>query len=257
MTPFLQDSTNQIVSEANLSNVLSHFNTELIFDMVEDNINNRFNNYQSVIPNIISAYEANFKQLLLEYPMGQQEINEVREETYMEIIDMLCNRYNLTYNYEGQHDVYSSAFTLYQFLVSAFRNNIVAFFANFIYKEKNNLYESLQLAQFRKNKDSNSIYNKKIYKNPKLAVIVSKIDYVIDSICRFDIDFLTMLKYMTPDKNIIDFINTIVAPNIDFFKQFVVPTIQGVNRSMIVMDIRIAIQNQAQLNEVNIVDNEQ
>ena len=254
MIPFLQDSTNQIVSEANLSSVLSHFNTELIFDIVDDNINNKFNNFQVMIPNIVGSYEVNFKQLLLDYPMGTLEINEVRNSTYYEIITMLCNRYNLTFNDVDIQDYFSPAFVLYQFLVSAFRNNIIALFANFIYKEKNNIYESLQLAQYRKHKDSNSIYNKKIYKNPKLAVIVSQIELVIDSICRFDFDFNTMLHYMTPDKNTIDYITSIVAPNVDFFKQFIVPVIQGPYRSTLLMDIRIAIQNQAQLNDVNLVD---
>lgn len=253
MGQFLQDSTNQIVSEANLSGILAHFNTELIFDIIEDNINNKFNTYQAISPNIINSYETNFKQLLIGYPFGNEEIQDVRDKTYYEIIEVLCNKYDLIFNKDIQVDTYSAAFYLYQFLVSSFRNNIVSFFSNFIIKEKNYLYESLQLARFKKDKDSNSIYNKKVYKNPKVGIIISKIDLIVDSICVFDITFDALLRYMTPDKNIIDFILSIVSPNSDFFKDQIVSVMQSDSmRSILLMDIRIAIQNLSQINDVDL-----
>ena len=257
MGQFLQDSTMQIVSESNLSGLLAHFNTDLIFDIIETSIETKFDSYQSIIPNIINSYEQQFKDLSVGFPFGVEEINDVREKTYLEIITILCNKHDLTFNPETQADIYTTAMYLYQFLVSSFKNNIVAFFANFIVKEKNYLFESLQLAQFKKNKDSNSLYNKRIYKNQKVAGIISQIDYVIDSICRFDITFDALLRYMTPDKNIVDFLSSIVQANGDFFKDQIVSVLRSDSmRSMILMDIRIAVQKLSQINDVDITGQE-
>ena len=89
------------------------------------------------------GYNENFKQLLHTYQnqLDQEQTMNTRNMIYKDIINLICNEYNLEFNITDydEIDLYTPAFYLFRLLVSEFTENVKTFFTNFILKEKNNL----------------------------------------------------------------------------------------------------------------------
>lgn len=235
-----------ITSEAELSNILANFNEDMIYNIVQDNINQRFNHYQLSLPNLVASYENNFKNLKIQYPGQSEAIDATRYDVYTNIIQILCRNFNISFmsQLDENIDLYSIAYILYKFLISDFRSNVVSFFVNFIIKEKNSIYESMNLNDRKKNKDSSTAYNKKTFKNVKLAVITANLEYVIQSICLMDIPFDIIVNtiYMY-DKNISKTLLSLIAPNSNFFRDNIVTMMYSNISSIILTDIRLSIHS--------------
>ena len=244
MSGFISNSNMyNITTENEVASVLSHFNSEFIFDLVRDNLQKKFNYNTIVSPNIVASFEQNFKQIMSIYQDDTDRINEVRTRTYKEIISIICQNYNLQFNDSDDIDYYSAAMHLYDFLVAGFSNYLEQFFANYIYKERNGIYEALNLSSMKKNKDSSTLYGKKTYKDIKLAVINANLEFVIQNICAYDINLATILSNVYTDRNVINYILTIISPIHDFFKTSYVSVFQSDIRAIILSNIRFKIQN--------------
>lgn len=244
MSGFIADnSTYDILAENQISIILSHFNRDYIFDIIENNIEGRFD-FMQAKPNVIASYETYFKQLVMQYTadLDVQQIEQTREDTYREIIELLSNKFNISIDLTNIQDYYSVAYYLYSFLISDFRNNLVNFFTNYIIKEKNAIYEALNLSEYKKSKDTTTLYNKKVYKNIKLAIINANLEIVLKNICAFDISFDTLLNCIYQDKNMVKYIQSIITPNVDFFKEQYVSCIFSNLNPMITTAIRMNIQ---------------
>lgn len=254
MSGFIASNTYNICAENEISIILSHFNSEFIFDVIKDNINKRFQYCQLNMTNIPASFEQHFKQLQATFTGDIDSIEDTRIDTYKQIINILCTESGLQFNEYAVTDYYSAAFYLYNFLVSNFVNNLVSFFANYIIKEKNNLYESLGLVNFKKNKDSSTLYAKRIYKNTKLAIINANLDYVIDNICVFDIPFELLLNTIYQDKNAVKYLSSMVTPLYDFFKTTYVSLVQSGLRCILLTNIRMEIQRLSVSEEISITN---
>ena len=259
MSVFVTDMHSyNIATQAELSEVLSHFSSEFILSVIEDNISNKFAySYMSESKaNIVEALEQNFKTIFANFESEQASINDVRVNTYKEIIQILSNNHELYFNDDTDIDYYSAAYYLYDFLVSNFSNYIILFLTNFICKEKNNIYESLHLSSLKKNKDMSTAYGKKLYNDPILAVINANIEFVVNSICQFDIDFYDYLTIVYGNNEIANFIAKLVTPQIDFFKSCVVPVLKNPATSpVIISELRLNIHRIAVTdnNTINII----
>lgn len=257
MSGFIANSnTYNICTENEISVILSHFSPDYVFNIIRDNINQRFKYNQLSMPNIVTSFEQHFKQLKVIYTDSQAlaEIENTRIETYKEIISILCSEFQFKFNYEEIQDYYSAAYYLYSFLVSDFSQNIVAFFSNFVLRERNSLYESLKLNDLKKSKDNSTIYNKKIFKNTKVAIINANLEYVVDNICVFDIPMSVLLNNVYQDKNIVKFLEYSISPVHDFFKFIYVPIIQSTLKPVLLTDIRLDIQRQSISEDINITN---
>ena len=232
-----------LTTEAELTSILSNFNTEFIISIITDSIRQRLQINQVTNNNLVKSYEYYFKDLLNTYEDNKEDIIGTRNTAYIDIIRVICIEYNLTINYENIQDVFSCAYQLYDFLISNFKENIENFYVNFIFKEKNSIYNSLNLGELKKNKDTSTIYNKKIFKNSKLAVISSNIEYVIDAINTMDFSFTDVLNIIYPnDKYLIKTISNIVTPNGVFFKDFIVSAINSQIKAILLTNIRLKLQ---------------
>lgn len=228
-----------ITSENQIATILSHFSSNYIIDTIKDKLNNKFNIYAIENPNIVYSFELNFNQMKALHPADINNINSVRIESYREIIDVLCEYYNLQFNETVEdQDIYSSAFYLYDFLVANFFNYITIFFANYIVKEKNHLYDIINT-----NIDIKEIsYIKKIYKDNKIAVISAHLDYIIDYLKGLDISLYDILGYIYSNE-ILNLMNIIIAPIGDFFKDHYVSLLNNPSMFPIIMtNIRLYLQ---------------
>ena len=105
-----------ISSENNLTELLAHFDSGFVLNIIEDKINMR--QYNSMPEsNIIKSFEENFKVMKEQFPGDGENINLVRTRVYTEIINILCRGFNLNCMLDDSTDLYSAAYYLYDFLL--------------------------------------------------------------------------------------------------------------------------------------------
>ena len=224
--PFQYNSplSNMNVDNA-LATILTNFDSNYIMHAIQDSLDYKFRPYCQPLPNTVYAWEQLFKQYSDSFESNKDEIDRVRVGTYIEIINLICDYYNLQFN-DIDQDYYSSAFLLYSVLVSNFTDNLIKFYTNYILKEKNFIYDNYNLGETRRNKDSSMLYSKKVFKNPKIGAIHANIDVVIDNMAYFDINLYNILDLIIEDKNIVRFLDSIISDKGDFFKYYLVPYTQ-------------------------------
>ena len=230
-----------ISTENEVASILSHFNSDYIISIVEYNFQNRLSDNILPTPNIVTSFEQNFKEIKDNYTANLPEVEKVRLETYKEIIDTICREYHVSFMYNDDIDMYSAGYYIYDFFIANFYKYMVLFLSNYIYKERNGIYDSMELHEFKKNKDSSTIYGKKIYKDIKLAVINANLDYVLNNMRTFDID-ISCILYGIYDKNVAGFILSIIQFDYDFYKVAYMDILNTDYKSNLITSIRLEIQ---------------
>lgn len=249
-----------VVNENQLTSILSHYDTEYVMNVLDNAMSSRFNpNAVLQQPNAVAAWEQNFKQLIAEFEnsaSSKQKIMQVREDTYKEIILRICNEFKLNFTIEDDVDWYSAAYYLYDFFVANFNTNLITFFSNYIYKERAGIYESMNLIEYRKNKDSSTLYGKKMYKDIKIAVINANIDYVVSNLCGIDINLLDIFALVYSQRELSAYMSNIVTSQGDFFKDYYAFIMQTSIKPILLTEIRFAIQSFAMAHDPVTVDDE-
>ena len=246
------NSEYSIASDYELSAILSHFSNDYIYNTITQSINNKIRPYSMSMPNIVISYEQYFKNATEVYPGAKDIIWQARNDVYAQIIKLLCNSYQLSFDDKEIHDLYSSAVYLYDFLVSNFQKYLVEFFTNYILKEKNGIYDILNMGALKRNKESSTMYSKKIYKNTRLGIICANLDMVIDNINVFDIGFDTYVNIVYDDNKLIaKHINMVVNPVNDFFKTYISSQFATNMRPVLITSIRLRLQELASDSDLN------
>ena len=229
-----------MVAEGEVAEILSKFNTSYVMDVIDSTIRSRFA-YNPTLsnPNIVNSYELNFKGMLNNFPNDADNIMSIRQETYLTIINKICNSFNMQYVGDNP-DCYVLAYNLYELFVSGYSRNIINFFAKYIYTYKDEIYSNMGLDRYKKSKDSTTNYVRKVFANSKtIDVIIARIKDVIYYISGFDIDFYTFLTFIYP-KAMCDYIYYNIAPMGNIFKDEFCKVIEVPS---ILTEIRVAIQN--------------
>lgn len=231
---FMANNTEySVVTNAEVADVIAHFSGEMIMDIVEKNLMNRLS-FTIQKANLVYALEEDFKQCFQLYPAYYEEFSQKRFDLYSKIIQRICDFYNIScLSTSDTNEIHSRAFYLYNIFVSNFSQYVVAFFTNYIIREKNALYDFMEAELTAKNKDYNALYSKKVYSNNnvnhKLVAIHANLDFVVDNICAFDINiesFIGNALYGQPQ--IIKYLTLILSENNgDLFSQHIVPFVQN------------------------------
>ena len=243
-----QNSDFSIVSSNEVASIICRFTPEMIEDIVESNLQSKYRSYSPELANIVSSIEDNYKIAQTGLPEYESEIASQRYNIYLQIIQLICNAHQLQFVGENNEtvyqNIYAAAYNLYDFLVARFNMHLINFFMNYINREKNTIYEALELASKRKEA---SPYSKKIYKNSnsKLAIIHANLEYVIQNICSYDIDFESYTELAClPDRMRSRYILSLVVDTGDFFKRLCVPYITN-NFGPLTTLIKFALQELA------------
>lgn len=241
-------SNNKIISNINadkaLASLLSNFESEYIFHIITDSLEMKFRPYSNSLPGLYSI-ESNFKYLLdnVEEPSSRENILEVREKTYLEIIDIVCNYYNIQFKPSENIDVYSAAYWIYNFFVSDFTNSLINFYINYILKEKDGLYSYLNLDSCKKDKDATTVYSKKVCTDNKLSIIHANIEVVLDAISEFDIDFQNLVSYsIGNNEQLISFLVSSIVDVNNVFKYHFASLLQSQYRSDVITCVKLGLQ---------------
>ncbi len=251
MSTMISNQAFNIVTESELATVLSHYSTEFVISVLEEALQKKYTELPIVqLPNVVYAWEANFKMIMEQYqdlPESREEVMRVRSQTYIEIIDKICKEFGLEFTTDENVDLYTAASALYNFFVCDFSNSMVRFYGNYIFREKNNIYEFMNLAELKKNKDSSTIYGKKVFKDTKIAVINANIDMVITNLSNMDITLSDVFDSIN-DTNTATFMKSIVSTQYDFYKNFYVKLMNGMLRPDYLTSIRLYLQTLSEYN---------
>jgi len=234
----------RINNEYNISEILAHFGSEYTMHALEDKLDHIDYTSSLIEPNFVSAYENNFKLMEEEYPGDSLNIRSVREEVYRDIINLLCKKFNLSFNSaDDTIDLYTAAYYLYDFLVCNRNNIMVNFFTAFIINNKDTLYNILTQEDLKKNKDSSSAYGKRVYVDPKYIAISANIPRIINYISTFDIQLNNIFLSTYVDFNIVQFLDNAFADNGNFFKDYYCSVVNNIEMApIIIINIRLALQ---------------
>lgn len=229
-----------IMSESEAAAVIWRFTPEMISDAIESSLAAKTDNCTAPIYNVVNAMEYGYKSSLVDCPTYSAETMDARKDSYLQVIYQLCKYHNCTFVANPENiDPYTVASILFNFFVTSYGKGIVLFLSNYILSQKDAIYEALEL----ENKNETSPYCKKRFKNlPVMAAIVSNINFVVASICTYDIDLSTYLSYIYVDydKPTGDYIASILEDNGDFFKNFIVVTINALN-PIILTELKFAL----------------
>lgn len=245
-----------IRSDNALATILSNFESEYIVNMIKDSIDMRFRPYETSLPSLYSI-ESSFQSVINNSDSTNvPKILEVREQTYTEIINEICTYYGLEFNRDYNSDIYSSAYWIYDFFVSNFTNHLFNFLQNYIVTNKNQLYHYLNL-DGKKEKDSSSIYAKKIIQDPKLAMLHANLGMVLDNIFVFDISYEDILNYSLGNNSDIKiFLYNIVKDiNGNIFKEKYAPLYYTPYRADIITSIKLRIQDSCSQQQQLLIQN--
>lgn len=202
-----------------LAGILSQFSDDYILDVVEDSLESRFRLYDLPMPNVIASYETNFRQISNGFPSNNDEVAQTRTRVYTNIINKVCDFYDLQYANNDDVDIYAIAYWLYDFLVSNFTNNLINFYVYYLIEDRVALDASLALSQMRRENDVVYSYSKRLFKDPKIAAIHANLEYVIDQIDTFDISLRDVINYVYIGRpEIAAFISSNIADTQNFFK---------------------------------------
>lgn len=231
-----------ISSENNLTELLAHFDSGFVLNIIEDKINNR--GYNSIPEsNIIKSFEENFKVMRESFPGDGENINLVRTRVYTEIISILCNGFNLNCILDDSTDLYSAAYYLYDFLICNSAPIMINFFTAFIINNKDSLYNSLNLDSYKKSKDSSTLYNKRIFIDPKYITISANLEMVLQHIVTIDISLENILQTTYVNPQIIMFLSEIITDKGDYFNDFYCKLLSDPNYLPVILtDIRLQLQ---------------
>lgn len=229
-----------IISDAEVTTILSHFDPDEILGFVDDNLARKHMFYPNNPLNFVSSLETNFSFVYMNLPSEKERIDAIRDDTYKAIIDKICNYYNLEFVDNGQ-DYYTIAFYMYEFFITQFSSNVIKLFTNYIIKEKDYIYNYIGLMNQKKNKDISTTYSKKIHKDLKLAIINANLEYVVDSISLFDISFEDILNLIYTDRNIIELLAYSVSPKGDLFKDHFRTTVNNEYKAIFLTNMKFAL----------------
>jgi hypothetical protein len=232
-----------IEAENNCASLLSNFNSNYIYDVLNFALSVKDIPSIQERPNIVAASELTFKQLYEEYPADRDNIFEVRRETFKEILSKLGYFYKATFADPGEELWYRFTKDIYYFLACGYVRCLIKFMASHIYANRKELVQIVNPAEAKKSKDSATTYYKKRFSNDEdLALIIANIDVVIDVILGQDIELIDILKYIFIDENwAILLANSFQfeVPFYDFYKE----TMKGLNRPTIVSNIMLQLQS--------------
>lgn len=210
-------------NENNLNLMMYHLSPSFIDSIIEDNISYRYGSFRPLLPNLVGSIEYTLK-----IKKEQDTVNQDRYEIYLNIINKLCKEFNLSFNntMDGEADLYTISYYLYEFLITNFREYMNRFIINIILKEKNNLYNEISVLPNIRDKDALALYGKMMYKDTMLGLLISNIEEVLNRIFCIDFNFIDLLNTaFSHNLSIRDYIIRFVSDNGNFFKDFYVETI--------------------------------
>ena len=213
--------TGSIDTDRGIGTILSNFSSDYINHIIGDSLNMRFRPFSGPMPNMVDVLERQFLSIASNSKDYVDKVNEVRTETYKEIILIICNYYNLTFT--GDFDsmrideIYGITHTLYDIFISRFTDYLIDFFVSYIVNNADSIASYLKTDDTVVKPKDTSIYSSRNYIDPKFILIHCNVNKVIYDIAGHDISLQALLNYFV-EPNISSRLNDLLADNGDIYK---------------------------------------
>ena len=92
-----QNSDYTIMSNNEAASIICRFTPEMVQDVVEDAIINKYRDYSMTLANIVDSIETNYRIAQTGMPEYNSEITSQRYNIYRMIIDQVCQTHQLSY----------------------------------------------------------------------------------------------------------------------------------------------------------------
>lgn len=176
-----------IKEENEVAVILSNFSSEYIMGAIEDILEKRMSNFEATTkPNFVGGYEQSFKNMEATFPSDKRNILDVRDTTYLNIVNTIAKSFDLQVDFQEDEDKYPVAYFLFDFFISNYDIYLTRFFTNYIMREKDSLYKALALDDMAKSKDVTTSFNKNLFADPVVAVLAANLDKCIRFISAMD-----------------------------------------------------------------------
>lgn len=234
-----------IITEGELAAILRNFDMDMIYNVLENNMNYKYREYEVNLTNVVTSLEYTFKMIVEQYG-DDINIKNKRDTVYRFIIKRICDFHSLEYpDINDTTDIYALASIMYEFFISNFVNNISKFFVSYIFREKESIYNmALTFDDDKKVKNISVTYAKRIYEaDPKIGVIHAYTPKIIESMMQFPISlhqYIDGVYYEEKEKA--TFLKSLLPDNEYFYTNFVVPYISNFS-TRIIIDTRLSLQN--------------
>ena len=151
------------------------------------------------MPNMVDVLERNFLAILNNCPEYADQTNQVRLDTYEEIIMTICKFYNLNFvgdfNSLSPEEIYSIGRTMYDIFIARFTDYMFNFFVSYIVNNADSIVSYLKVGEEYVKPKETGLYDPKMYIDPKFILIHANMNQVIYNMAGYDISLSMILGY--------------------------------------------------------------
>lgn len=217
-----------IDTDAAIGTILSHFDSDYIYHIVEDSITYRFRPFNTSMANIVDVMNRQFIGIEDNSQDYIEKVKEVKSETFIEIIKIICNKYNLKINVDlstlDENYLFSLTHILYDLFVSRFTDYMFNFFVSYIINNADSIYSYLMTDDTVKKSAKDSGAYKKFIVNQKYVIICANMNKILYNMISYGITFEEIINICL-DKSSAEFILSNISDAGDFYKSIYVPYI--------------------------------
>lgn len=239
-----------IDTDAALGTILSNFSSDYILHVVSDSLEMKFRPFQDEMNNMVDILERQFISVYYNAPDYTSKVIETRNNTFEEIIRIICNYYNLSLSLDfdniSNEELYGIARTMYDIFISRFTSFMIDFFVRYIINNSNDLYNSLMSNPNANKPKESGIYSSKNYIDPKFILIHANINSIILNMTSYDISLNELLSYFC-DSVTASRLSNILADNGDIYKNYYASYISNpITSAEMITSIKLALQSKTQ-----------
>lgn len=233
-----------------IGSILSNFETAWVMNTVHDSLEMRFRPFAQPMPNYVDIMERQFNSLLVASPDYVEKVQDTRITTYREIIQAICEYYNLSFTMPFDQinpvQLYGIAHSMYDIFVSRFTDYMIDFFINYIINNMDSIYAYLMSDETVKKPREKDI-TVKSYIDPKFQIIHANVNKIITNMTTYDISLDTLLHYFV-DQSTAYNLSMLLADNGDIYKNYYASFLHD-QRYMAQLHTRIKLELQARTQE--------
>lgn len=217
---------NTIETDQALYDILSNFSDDYINAMVRESLEPhvKFRPFNNRLPDLPKTLNLQFQAIKDHYTGDSEELIEQKMyDCYMQIVQMICDAYNLNLNINAisKENLYPLTFYMYQIFVTEFTNRMIDMYIDYIISNSNSIVANIP--DDRKAIRSN--YTKKIFDDKtkvNYMIIYENMNTVIDILSGLDVPFYQLLVKLS-DEQSADFLSRFLTDNGDCYKYHFAP----------------------------------
>lgn len=227
-----------IETNRELSAILSNFSDDYIEAVFQEAITYKFRPFNMGPPNYPYLFESQFQSILSHYQgRNPDPIHQRREETYLMIINLICNNYQLqrTADINYEH-LWPLCYKMYEIFISNFTEILIGFFTNYIFSHQDMIIGSMTDEQ----RVIKSNYGKAIYTEQNKIIMYENMDYALEAVASMDINFEQLIHHIT-DQDIANMICMYIADTADIYRNHFASYIRNpLTKTDIITSIKIS-----------------